>query len=289
MTATSGSRSIGRHGSRPSPTGGQILVSGLTHDHLQDESLDGISLRDLGEHRLKDLGSPVRIYQVEADGLPSVFPPLRTLDARPNNLPTQLTTFVGRDAELDEAAALLATTRLLTLTGPGGTGKTRLSLQLAARASDDFPRGRLLRPARTDPRPDPRRAQDRQLPSGSSRAPRGPITETLADWLRDKRLLLVLDNFEQVVAAAPIVADLLRAAPDIKVIVTSRAVLHVSGEQEYPVPGLPTPPDPSHMSGLERLQAGGEDRATSIRSRSGSTRPSGCSSNAQSRSAPGSP
>ena len=121
--------------------GGQILVSGLTRGHLQDAPVDGVSLRDLGDHRLKDLGSPVRIYQVEADGLPTVFPPLLTLDARPNNLPTQLTTFIGRDAELDEVAGLLATTRLLTLTGPGGTGKTRLSLQLAARASDDFPEG----------------------------------------------------------------------------------------------------------------------------------------------------
>ncbi len=239
--------------------GGQILVSGLTHDHLQDEPIAGIALRDLGDHRLKDLGTPVRIFQVEADGLPAVFPPLRTLDARPNNLPTQLTTFVGRDAELDEAAGLLATTRLLTLTGPGGTGKTRLSLQLAARASDDFPEGVFfvpLEPIRDPILVGPRIASAVGIVESTARS----ITETLADWLRDKRLLLVLDNFEQVVAAAPIVADLLRTAPDIKIIVTSRAVLHISGEQEYPVPGLPTPPDVSHMTGLERLQTGGETR-----------------------------
>jgi len=239
--------------------GGQILVSGVTHGHLQDDPIEGVSVRDLGEHRLKDLGSPVRIYQVEADGLESVFPPLRTVDARPNNLPTQLTTFVGRDAELGEAAALLATTRLLTLTGPGGTGKTRLSLQLAARASDDFPEGVFfvpLEPIRDPVLVGPRIASSVGIVESTARS----ITDTLADWLRDKRLLLVLDNFEQVVSAAPIVADLLRAAPDIKVVVTSRAVLHVSGEQEYPVPGLPTPPDPSHMTGLERLQFGGETR-----------------------------
>ena len=109
--------------------------------------------------------------------------------------------------------------------------------------------------------------------SGSPREARGPSARRLADWLRDKRLLLVLDNFEQVIAAAPVVADLLRAAPDIKAIVTSRAVLHVSGEQEYPVPGLPAPPDPSQMGGLERLNVAGEaadhrpDRARPVRGR----------------------
>src|SRR5436190_986952 len=239
--------------------GGQVLASALTRDLLADHPIDGVRLVDLGEHRLKDLSAPVRIVEVLGDGLPSEFPPLRTLDARPNNLPTQLTTFIGRDPELAEAAGLLATTRLLTLTGPGGTGKTRLSLQLAARAADDFPDGVFfvpLEPIRDPMLVAPRIATAVGVTEGSTR----PIAETLADWLRDKRLLLVLDNFEQVVAAAPVVADLLRAAPDIKAVVTSRAVLHVSGEQEYPVPGLPTPPDPNHMSGLEQLSLAGETR-----------------------------
>ncbi len=236
--------------------GGQILVSGTTRDLYADNPIEGVTLRDLGEHRLKDLGAPVRIFQVEADGLATVFPALRSLDTRPNNLPTQLTTFVGRDAELDEAAGLLATTRLLTLTGPGGTGKTRLSLQLAARASDDFPDGVFFVPL--EPVRDPMLVAPRIGAAVGIVETTRPIAESLADWLRDKRLLLVLDNFEQVVAAAPIVADLLRAAPGISVIVTSRAVLHVSGEQEYPVPGLPTPPDPSHLSGLDRVRLGGE-------------------------------
>ena len=231
---------------------------------------------------------PVRIFQVVADGLPVEFPPIRTLDARPNNLPTQLTTFIGRDAELDEAAGLLASTRLLTLTGPGGTGKTRLSLQLAARTAEDFPDGVFfvaLEPVREPMLVAPRIAAAVGVVEGSVR----PIAELLADWLRDKRLLLVLDNFEQVVAAAPIVADLLRAAPDIKVIVTSRAVLHISGEQEYPVPGLPTPPDPSQLSSLDRMSLRRRGARRRSRSRSASTPRSACSSSGPSRSSPGSP
>lgn len=239
--------------------GGQILASGLTRDLLEDHPVDGVSLRDLGDHRLKDLSAPVRIVQVLAAGLADGFPSLRTLDARPNNLPTQLTTFIGRDTELDEAVALLGTTRLLTLTGPGGTGKTRLSLQLAARASDDFPDGVFFVPL--EPIRDPMLVAPRiAIAVGVAEGGGRPIAESLADWLRDKRLLLVLDNFEQVIAAASTVADLLRSAPDIKVVVTSRAVLHVSGEQEYPVPGLPTPPDPGHQSGLERMSVGGDAR-----------------------------
>ena len=240
--------------------GGQILASSLIRDQLIDHPVEGVSLRDLGDHRLKDLGAPVRIVQVVADGLSVEFPPIRTLDARPNNLPIQLTTFIGRDAELETAAGLLATTRLLTLTGPGGTGKTRLSLQLAARASDDFPDGVFfvaLEPIRDPMLVAPRIASALGVAEGTAR----PIAESLADWLRDKRLLLVLDNFEQVISAAPIVADLLRAAPEIKAVVTSRAVLRVSGEQEYEVPGLPAPPDPSQQSGLERLSLAGGTRA----------------------------
>jgi predicted ATPase/class 3 adenylate cyclase len=239
--------------------GEQILVSDATRAVVASHLPADVRLRDLGAYRLKDLLAPVQLIQVIADDLRSEFPAPRTPDARPNNLPTQLTTFVGRDAELDEVAALLATTRLLTLTGPGGTGKTRLSLQLAARVADEFPDGVFfvaLEPIRDPMLVAPRIATALGVAEGTAR----PIAESLADWLRDKRLLLVLDNFEQVVAAAPVVSDLLRAAPDIKAVVTSRAVLHVTGEQEYPVPGLPTPPDPSQQSGLDRLNLGGETR-----------------------------
>ncbi|OGO56075.1 MAG: hypothetical protein A2Z32_02300, partial [Chloroflexi bacterium RBG_16_69_14] len=239
--------------------GGQILVSDSTRGLVATHLPDDVHLRDLGAFRLKDLLAPIHLVQVIVDGLPSEFPAPRTLDAYPNNLPTQLTTFVGRDVELAEAAGLLATTRLLTLTGPGGTGKTRLSLQLAARVSDDFPDGVYfvpLEPIRDPMLVAPRIAGAVGVTEGSTR----PVAESLADWLRDKTVLLVLDNFEQIVAAAPIVTDLLRAAPRIKVVVTSRATLHVSGEQEFPVPGLPTPPDPSQMTGLERLSLPGQTR-----------------------------
>ena len=110
---------------------------------------DGGGLRDLGAHRLRDLREPERLYQVSAPGLPETFPPLATLDARPNNLPTQLTSFVGRETELASACALLSANRLVTLTGPGGPGKTRLSLQVAAQAVDDFPDGVFFVPLET--------------------------------------------------------------------------------------------------------------------------------------------
>jgi predicted ATPase len=181
-------------------------------------------------------------------------------DARPSNLPTQLTTFVGRDDELEEAAGLLASTRLLTLTGPGGTGKTRLSLELATRVSDGFPDGTFFVPL--EPIRDPLLVAPRIAAAlGIADAGARPVAELMNDWLRDRRVLLVLDNFEQVTDAAPIVADLLRAANGLKVVVTSRAPLRISGEQELPVPGLPVPPDPSQLSSTDRLQLPGGARS----------------------------
>ena len=239
--------------------GGQVLVSESTRQIVDGHLPAEIRLRDLGNFRLKDLLAPVRLIQVVADGLPAEFPPPRTPDAHPNNLPTQLTTFIGRDGELEEAAGLLATTRLLTLTGPGGTGKTRVSLQLAARVSDDFPDGVFFVPL--EPIRDPMLVAPRIASAiGVTETGARPVAETLSEWLHDKAVLLVLDNFEQVVAAGSIVADLLRVAPGIKAVVTSRATLRVSGEQEYQVPGLPAPPDPSHLTGLERLSMPGETR-----------------------------
>ena len=176
-----------------------------------------------------------------ADGLRQDVPAARApLDARPNNLPTQLTTFVGRDAELDEAAALLATTRLLTLTGPGGTGKTRLSLQLAAPGRRRLPRRRLLRAARADPRPDARRAADRGGARHRRTTGARPVAETLSpSGCATGASCSSSTTSSRSSMRGPLVADLLRAAAGLKVIVTSRAALHVSGEQEYPVPGLP--------------------------------------------------
>jgi predicted ATPase/class 3 adenylate cyclase len=236
--------------------GGQVLISeavrGLVGGALPPET----SLLDLGAHRLKDLREPEHLYQLAVPGLEATFPPLATLDARPNNLPTQLTSFVGREEELAGGGRLLAANRLVTLTGPGGTGKTRLSLQIAAGALEEHPDGVFFVPLET--------VRDPALVASRIAGEIG-VAETagksgrdlLVEWLGSKRVLLVLDNFEQVIEAGPLVAELLRAAPGLKVLTTSRAPLRVSGEQEFPVPGLPVPPDTGRLSGYERAQIGG--------------------------------
>jgi predicted ATPase/class 3 adenylate cyclase len=231
--------------------GGQIVVSEAVRTLAWPDLDASITLRGLGNHRLKDLREPQPLSQVVADGLRLEFPPLRSLDVRPNNLPTQLTSFVGRERELAEAGALLAANRLVTMTGPGGTGKTRLSLQVAANAAEDFPDGIFFVALETvrDPALVPSRLA---AAIGIAETANRSTTDVLVEWLAGKQVLFVLDNFEQVLDAGPIVADLLRAAPGLKALATSRAALQVSGEQEYPVPGLPTPPDIANLTALER-------------------------------------
>ena len=220
--------------------GGQVLVTEATR-RLASNLPPGVELRDLGERRLKDLAAPGRLYQVVAEGLAESFAPLHTLDARPHNLPVQLTSFVGR-AELAAARAALAETRLLTLSGPGGTGKTRLALQLAADVSDEFADGVFFVPldAIADPRLVPSAiASALGLSVGGQTAPLDAVRE----FVRDKQLLLLLDNFEQVVDAAPDVGRLLREAAQVKVVVTTRVVLRIYGEREFAVPPLGLPPE----------------------------------------------
>ncbi len=179
-------------------------------------------------------------------------PPPRSIDARPNNLPTQLTTFVGREREVAEAAGLLSQTRLLTFTGPGGTGKTRLSLQVAAAAADAYPDGLwfvALESVRDPALVGPTIARTLGLADSVGRS----AVDAIADAVGERRILFVLDNFEQVVGAGPVVAELLKRCPNLTAIVTTRVALRVSGEQEYPVPGLPAPPDTRHLSEMERL------------------------------------
>ncbi len=240
--------------------GGQILVSDATRALVTGSLPSDIRMRDLGTFRLRDLTAPERLAQVDADGLPGAFPPPRTSESRPANLPSQLTTFVGRQDELAEAEALLATTRLLTFTGPGGTGKTRLSIALATQVADRFPDGVYFVPL--EPVRDPMLVASRIAASVgvTEGANNQPVAEALAEWLSARRVLLVLDNFEQVLDAAPVIAGLLRAAPDLKIIATSRAALRMSGEQEYPVPGLPVPPDPGSLSSVERMNLPGGSR-----------------------------
>jgi len=218
--------------------GGQVLVSETTHalvDHVLPSTL---ALKDLGLHRLKDLTRAERLFQLLIDGLPGEFPALRTLEATPNNLPTQLTSFIGRDDQVREARQLLTRSRLLTLTGPGGTGK--LSLQIAAEVMDQFPDGVYFVPLASvqDPELVPSAiAQSLAIATTGSRRP----IDALLDHLHDKRTLLVLDNFEQLLAAAPTATMLLEGSPGLRVLVSSRAVLRVYGEQEFPVPPLALP------------------------------------------------
>jgi predicted ATPase/class 3 adenylate cyclase len=243
--------------------GGQVLLSETTRSLIADALPPGVALHDLGSHRLKDLRAPEHLSQLAIEGLQETFPPLRSLDARPNNLPTQLTTFVGREREVADAYALLGSTRLLSLTGPGGTGKTRLSLQVAATAADDFPDGVwfvALDAVRDPALVTPTIARTVGLAENATK----PSIDLLADEIGAGRVLLVLDNFEQVAEAGPDIAELLRRCPDLKVLVTTRIPLRVSGEQEYAVPGLPAPPDTSRLSEMERLNLPRELRELDI-------------------------
>ncbi|HEX7173050.1 MAG TPA: adenylate/guanylate cyclase domain-containing protein [Candidatus Limnocylindria bacterium] len=220
--------------------GGQVLLSDATGALVARDLPEGVALRDLGEHRLKDLPAAERIWQLDIAGLPQEFSALRSIDARPNNLPVSTTQLIGREEELHAIIELLRERRLVTLTGPGGTGKTRLVIALAARLLADFGDGAFFVGLQD--------ARDRAAAAAALASALG-IRETLdrdleqgvKDFLRERELLLVLDNFEQVVSAAPLVAELLAGSPRLRIVVTSRAVLHVSGEQEFGVPPLDLP------------------------------------------------
>lgn len=221
--------------------GGQILLSDATRALVDRELPAATRLRDLGRHRLKGLTQPERLYQVVIDGLEQEFPPPRTLDAQLNNLPVHLTRFVGRQAEIARLRELLVGARLVTLTGPGGTGKTRLAVEVATQTLAESRDGAFFvdLSAVTDPRVVPTAIQNALA---AREEPGHSVMDDLVVHLRDKKLLLVLDNFEQVVEAAPAILDpLLRAAPGVTALVTSRVPLHIYGEQEYPVPPLALP------------------------------------------------
>ena len=224
--------------------GGQVLVSDSTRA-LLDES---VRLRDLGEHRLKDLSGLQRLYQLDVEGLPADFPPLKTLDHRPTNLPAQPNAFIGRARELAEAESLLARDdlRVLTLTGSGGAGKTRLALQVAERVLEQFANGVFfvsLSPVRDWELVVPTTART----LGLRDHPGETTLETLTEYLRDKQVLLVLDNLEHVLPAAPVLAGLLASAPGLRVLATSRTPLRLSGERTYAVPPLALP-DPDRLA-----------------------------------------
>jgi predicted ATPase/class 3 adenylate cyclase len=220
--------------------GGQVLLSQTTYDLVENELPDGVTLRDLGEHHLKDLRRSKHLYQLVIAGLPSDFPPLRSLDVSPNNLPIQLTSFIGRSGEIGEVKQLLSEGRLLTLTGPGGSGKTRLALQVAAETIGNYRAGVFF--VDLAPITDPRLvASTIAQSSGITETAGRSIIDSLKDYLQSKSLLLLLDNFEQVIFAAPLVAELLAACSRLKILVTSREGLRISGERVYAVPPLALP------------------------------------------------
>jgi predicted ATPase/class 3 adenylate cyclase len=241
--------------------GGQVLLSTAVATLVLDQLPDGATLRDLGTHRLKDLGRPEHMFQLVHQSLMQEFPPLATLDRRPNNLPTQASTFVGRDAELAAIRQRLEdkAVRLLTLTGPGGTGKTRLALRAAANQIDRFDDGVFLVDLSAV-------HETEAVPAVLARAigltetSELSLLEELKRQLRHHRELLVLDNFEQVTAAAPTLVELLQDCPALKLLVTSREALHVRGEHRFSVPPLslptaaPGPRSAAELAGCEAIQ-----------------------------------
>jgi predicted ATPase/class 3 adenylate cyclase len=238
--------------------GGQIVVSEATAELVRDALPGGMSLFDLGEHRLKDLGRPEWVYQLQAEGLRSSFPPLRSLTTLRlrHNLPLQLTTFVGREIQLAEVNQLLTEARLVTLVGSGGAGKSRLALQLAAEQLDDAGDGAWL--VELAPVADPQLvAREVGGILGVSEQPDHAMVDTLAERLHDRRLLIVLDNCEHVVDACAKLADaLLRSCRRMTILATSREPLKITGEVVYRVPPLDVPPEEvEDPAGISRYEA----------------------------------
>jgi predicted ATPase/class 3 adenylate cyclase len=233
--------------------GGQVLLSLPAQELVRDRLPKGAQLRDLGERRLKDLFRPERVFQLIAPELPDEFPPLKTLDTYRNNLPTQATPLIGREREVEAVCERLRSpeVRLLTLTGPGGTGKTRLGLQAAAELLEDYENGVFFASlaAVSDPAlVTPTVAGVLGVKEAGSEG----LLDKLKEYLRDKRMLLVLDNFEHLLEAAPMATELLGTAPGLKVLATSRTPLRLYGEHEFAVPPLALP-DPRRPQPLGRL------------------------------------
>jgi predicted ATPase/class 3 adenylate cyclase len=232
--------------------GGQVLVTGATRQ-LHPSA---VSFRDLGEHELKDIPATTRLFQLEADGLPMDFPPLRTMANRPTNLPAPARALIGRDRELAVLASLLSDpdVRLLTVTGVGGAGKSRLALEAATVAREVFSSGVFL--VRLAPiRDSDMVVQTIAQALGVIERPGESLLDTLADHLRTSELLLLLDNFEQVAAAAPAMATLLEQAPKLKLLVTSRVRLRLHAERVMRLPPLETPPRDADEPALRRFAA----------------------------------
>jgi predicted ATPase/class 3 adenylate cyclase len=221
--------------------GGQVLVSGAIAALVEDRLPAGVALRDLGHVQMRDLASPEHVYQVMHPALRTEFPALRSLERTPNNLPQQVTSFIGRERDLAEIAQLFAKHRLLTLQGFGGIGKTRLSLQVAADHMDEFPDGVWFVELAA--------LNDARLVSQAAASVLGvkeeagrPVIEALVKFVADRRLLVILDNCEHLVqACAEVASRLLHAGPHVKILASSREPLHVGGEAIFALPPLAVP------------------------------------------------
>jgi predicted ATPase/class 3 adenylate cyclase len=234
--------------------GGQIVLSDTTRALIEDDLPDGTRVKTLGAYRLKDVLRPERLHQLEVSGLPSAFPPLRALDVRGGHLPPEATTFIGRAAELSAIADLLLDRRLVTLTGPGGTGKTRLAIRCAAHVAERFADGAFFVALATTTDVTSVAAMVASaigLPDDRERS----IVEVLRDWLHEREVLVVLDNLEQIEGVASAVDGLLAQAPRLRVLATSRGPLRVAGEQEFSVPPLSVPAAGSDAVTLEASDA----------------------------------
>jgi len=245
--------------------GGQILLSRATRDLVGEGLPAGTGLKALGTHRLKDLAEPTEIYQLIHPDLPAEFPPLKSLDVLANNLPIQTTRFIGRQREVAAVRDLAAAQRLLTLSGTGGAGKTRLALQVAADLVDTFADGVWL--VEMGPIADPALVPQAVATALSVREEpgRSPLA-TLVEFVRSRNMLVLLDSCEHVVqACAELANTLLRSAPALHILVTSREVLGINGETTWRVPSLSLPPKPPPpLESLDQYEAVGlfVERAT---------------------------
>ncbi len=221
--------------------GGQILLSGITSALVQGQMPEQATLKDLGSHRLRDLALPEQVFQLGAAGLPDAFPPLRSLESMPNNLPLQLTSFVGRDAEIAEISALVEKHRLVTLTGSGGVGKTRVSLQVGANWLDRFAGGVWF--IEFAPISDPELVTSAVATALNLRLPsQGDPLSGLVESLKGQEMLLLFDNCEHLVGATAATASaILRGCPKVKVLASSRQGLGIGGEAAYRMPSLAIP------------------------------------------------
>jgi predicted ATPase/class 3 adenylate cyclase len=217
--------------------GGQTLMSRATWELVRDQLPDGVTIRDLGEHALKDLTRPERVFQVTPEGLPEEFPPLASLNIVANNLPEQLTEFVGRRAELADARRLIGETRLLTILAPGGSGKTRLAIQTAAEISADYPDG-VFFVAFADIGSDDDIIQTIAETLGVALSADVDVQAQLLTYLAPRRQLLVLDNLEHLTGAAAVITEMLKAAPKVRLLATSRNRLNLSAETVLSLAGL---------------------------------------------------